>query len=1364
APKPDERPATSIEAANLLHKAVTGKLVLPKKPPRAADARRAKLRPVVAALVATACAAVLGVCGILYFSGSGGTKPDEGNIGERAPRERPTTACYVQDGLIAMWDGIENAGRGRHDPLVKAWKNLAGGPDAVPADGLAAWSDNSALFGLGRYYLVNTLFGKPQQVTVEVCHHAVPLPMGSNFSALFSSCQDGGIGFQGRSGSHWLACLAKPEGGYYSEISLPLLRGQGETLAFTVDDAFTVYRNATVFSMVSGIKGIRYNEDHVFQMGRDPGNTGDISGEIHSIRLYSRSLSADEIRRNHEVDRVRFGLDRLAPVAAAPAAGTERKATVLFPRLDRDPKAWAYSFEEEPGWLRPDYDDSKWKRAPGGFGAREKQTDLRVGRLNTRWDTKRIFLRRHFSWRGGDVSRAVADIFHDDGVNLYLNGLPICAFTGCTVDWIPREIPVANIVRALKAGDNVLCAEVINGRGAQYFDCGMIVECGGPKEKPMDIPDGIRKVATEAGTWTVKMENGVAQIGDGRNVALDPPPKGSLTIPAELDGLKITKLAKRCFKGCKDLIGVKLPEGIRSIELLAFSNCRKLKAIVLPDTLEHIGIEAFSATALDDVDLKNVRVIERCAFKFCGALEYVSVNPVNPVYCVKDGVLYDKIAQAIVICPRSRTAFTIPRGIEAIADAAFHESKIRSIVIPDTVVYVGHAAFGDSPELEEVVCEGADARIGSLAFGRSPKLAKVVLPHHLTQLDDWSIIEGAGHLESIDLPDTVEILGDAVFKNCPMLKSIRLGKSLRIVRHRAFSRCTSLAEISFPATVKEMGDGVLSFCPSLKTVRFEGERPSMGTDFFKGSNPTTVTFAGKEEAVEDWRPGPSARWFVEWDKALAEAKRTGRKIFVLNTGSDWCGWCKKLRAEVLDKPAFEEFAARNLVLLYLDSPSRNPLGKAQTMHNREVVKALGFGGGVPNAEVFSADGRKLGRIGGGGHALDAYMDKLKKILDDKGVPVRSDAGRMLFTDGYGKLAAKIAEERAKLPPVMKEDFKATLTGVAVCDRENRKFDNLEFMPPTTHLEVAKGKMAVFRVEHDFPKGYAAAVWVTGRGGLFSNPSGRYSGKGVKYGFLGLHNAKQDVQLDSIAIRTNSEPELDDFPRGWMICSPKVDIAFLAQADNPSAEKKAEEIQTAQANGYDWRYVLDANGKAILSGNGNDPCLSPRPKGKVVVPAELNGHKVVAIGHMAFHDCPEMTAIEFPEGIEEIRGWYIFARCYGLTEVTLPKSMRRIGTWVFESCENLRRVNLMNCERADNGFGCNFIGCYALEEILCAKNNKAITSVNGVLYSKDEKTLLAYPKARDKLKLVPGVKDIANSALVSLPMNQVKIPEGIVFVN
>ena len=140
--------------------------------------------------------------------------------------------------------------------------------------------------------------------------------------------------------------------------------------------------------------------------------------------------------------------------------------------------------------------------------------------------------------------------------------------------------------------------------------------------------------------------------------------------------------------------------------------------------------------------------------------------------------------------------------------------------------------------------------------------------------------------------------------------------------------------------------------------------------------------AGTDESFDDtgWQKGPSDAWFVNWDKAVAESKKSGKPIFVLKTGSDWCGWCIRLRKNVLSKPEFADFAKKNLVLLYLDSPNKNPLGEEQKRHNQQVSRRLSLGGGVPNAAVVTADGRKLGAISGGGLELDAYLQKLGEII------------------------------------------------------------------------------------------------------------------------------------------------------------------------------------------------------------------------------------------------------------------------------------------------------------------------------------------------------------------------------------------------
>ena len=139
-----------------------------------------------------------------------------------------------------------------------------------------------------------------------------------------------------------------------------------------------------------------------------------------------------------------------------------------------------------------------------------------------------------------------------------------------------------------------------------------------------------------------------------------------------------------------------------------------------------------------------------------------------------------------------------------------------------------------------------------------------------------------------------------------------------------------------------------------------------------------------------WRKGPSPDWLVHYETALKLARQTGKKIYILKTGSDWCGWCKKLNAEVFQSREFRTFARQNLVLVYLDSPRRNPLPADQAEYTRNALNKAGFAprGGYPTAIVQDPNGRELGRKTGY-KPLPEYM---KWLSDVTGRPAAKPAG------------------------------------------------------------------------------------------------------------------------------------------------------------------------------------------------------------------------------------------------------------------------------------------------------------------------------------------------------------------------------------
>lgn len=86
-------------------------------------------------------------------------------------------------------------------------------------------------------------------------------------------------------------------------------------------------------------------------------------------------------------------------------------------------------------------------------------------------------------------------------------------------------------------------------------------------------------------------------------------------------------------------------------------------------------------------------------------------------------------------------------------------------------------------------------------------------------------------------------------------------------------------------------------------------------------------------------------WMVNLEKAYDESQKTGKPILANFTGSDWCGWCHRLTANVFIKDEFKDWADEKVVLLELDYPRRTKLPDAIRNQNaglRQAFKISGF--------------------------------------------------------------------------------------------------------------------------------------------------------------------------------------------------------------------------------------------------------------------------------------------------------------------------------------------------------------------------------------------------------------------------------------
>lgn len=104
------------------------------------------------------------------------------------------------------------------------------------------------------------------------------------------------------------------------------------------------------------------------------------------------------------------------------------------------------------------------------------------------------------------------------------------------------------------------------------------------------------------------------------------------------------------------------------------------------------------------------------------------------------------------------------------------------------------------------------------------------------------------------------------------------------------------------------------------------------------------------------------KWYTDLSDAFRVAQSTNRKLLLNFTGSDWCGWCKKLNAEVFSKKEFQQYAVGNYVLVELDFPKNKQQSNDLKQQNREVAKKLGIRG-YPTIIVLNPDGSLHARSG-----------------------------------------------------------------------------------------------------------------------------------------------------------------------------------------------------------------------------------------------------------------------------------------------------------------------------------------------------------------------------------------------------------------
>lgn len=266
--------------------------------------------------------------------------------------------------------------------------------------------------------------------------------------------------------------------------------------------------------------------------------------------------------------------------------------------------------------------------------------------------------------------------------------------------------------------------------------------------------------------------------GDPGHPVPDPPPKtvtitkytgteSTVILLPKISSWPVTKIGEDAFQDNTTITSVTIPGSVTEIGANAFAGCTNLTSVNYKGDWSNLTIQSGNPAVQDAA---NEQLFD---FKFAPDNTAVIVTNYN----------YNGAAADVTIPSRYQG-----KPVTTIGHAAFFNSAVTSVTIPDSVTSISDEAFINCPKLT-----------------------------------------------NISIPNSVTYIGFSAFSSCTSLKSITLPSSLSFISGALFLGCSQLTTIHIPVSVTSIGNNAFADCPSLMTVTYPGSK-TQWDDITKGRN------------------------------------------------------------------------------------------------------------------------------------------------------------------------------------------------------------------------------------------------------------------------------------------------------------------------------------------------------------------------------------------------------------------------------------------------------------------------------------------------------------------------------------------------
>lgn len=392
--------------------------------------------------------------------------------------------------------------------------------------------------------------------------------------------------------------------------------------------------------------------------------------------------------------------------------------------------------------------------------------------------------------------------------------------------------------------------------------------------KVINIPDSIELVGSGAFSGATALEqinvyevegnhdiyyssyDGALLRHDMGTVYLDVFPRaktGTYTLPENVDAIR-----SKAFQ-LSSISRVVISKSVSTIYEKAFYRCASLSSVEFQgERTDPISIESEIFYGCPEISIirlpAKINAFDPAIFDSLTKLTLIEVEDGGDLYGSVNGMLTNAIKDTILYAPITVSgSFTVPKGIQHIADQAFQDrTGITSITIPNYVKSIGVSAFAGCTKVKFVTFSGSrknDLSIGEAAFRGCATLDSVIFEGSTNGELEKGVItigasafapagEGEKRLRTVEFKDGVNIsqIGTAAFANQSGLYSLSFGNNICVaeIGMSAFENNILLTSIAIPASTVKIGNNAFKGCTGISSVTFSegGNEIEFGTGAF----------------------------------------------------------------------------------------------------------------------------------------------------------------------------------------------------------------------------------------------------------------------------------------------------------------------------------------------------------------------------------------------------------------------------------------------------------------------------------------------------------------------------------------------------